>query len=316
MVTKNLDGTFGLAQLKLSIIVPCRDGQQYLDNCLHSLLRSCECYGGPASDIIGFIVIDDGSEPPLDVSFPVPNLQLVRNQRSVGPAAARERAFGFAESPWVSFVDADCIVTDDYVQRVLKTISTFHEYSVIQGCPTRYVGSSTLGVWEERLYSFMFSRYVAGQTVATTDTRNLVLHRERIGHAAIKLDSPLSFPAAESKVLYERLAQSGVFVAYEPDLTVLHADPVSAKAEAKKKYRHGYGRASLFPIAPSSRALLQRYLEEPSAYAAVPRSYIEEVHSAFLIGWMHGYQARGENENAAVVRQALEGFERRAVIAG
>jgi HAD superfamily hydrolase (TIGR01662 family) len=88
---------------------------------LHLLLDSLAAAGQDALPEI--IVVDDRPEggAPLDLSDR-PYVRLLRSGGG-GPAAARNRGWRSAQTTWVSFLDDDVLVHDDWVQRLELDLS-------------------------------------------------------------------------------------------------------------------------------------------------------------------------------------------------
>lgn len=104
----------------LSFIVTVYNQEEYISECLHSLL--------PLSDVADIIVIDDGS---YDNSFQIvkqiqdENLSIYAfQQKNEGVSIARNNALSFVQTQYVSFVDGDdCIeFADEKVLDILTNI--------------------------------------------------------------------------------------------------------------------------------------------------------------------------------------------------
>jgi glycosyltransferase involved in cell wall biosynthesis len=85
----------------LSVIIPAKNSLTYLTEAIRSILgQDFPCQ---------IIVIDDGSSPsfllPLQKNFP--QVQVVRNKVSRGPAAARNQGLKRAGGNYVTFLDSD-----------------------------------------------------------------------------------------------------------------------------------------------------------------------------------------------------------------
>lgn len=97
----------------VSVIVPCYNVGQYLERCLESIKR--QTYNN-----IEVIVINDGS---LDNTLEVANAFAknddrfkVFTQENQGISAARQHGLEFSHGEYITFVDSDDYVADDYVE--------------------------------------------------------------------------------------------------------------------------------------------------------------------------------------------------------
>src|SRR5262245_47009388 len=84
-----------------SIVIPTLNRPNAIRDCLQACLR----LDYPA-DLFEVIVIDDGSEPPVEPSADA-RVRVIRQSRQ-GPAAARNRGIQAARGPLLAFVDDDC----------------------------------------------------------------------------------------------------------------------------------------------------------------------------------------------------------------
>lgn len=99
--------------ISYSIIIPVYNSEKTLSNCIESLLRQTIQM---KSEII---MVNDGS---TDLSSEICNDYANRHsnirvihQNNQGASAARNRGIEAARGEWISFVDADDIVTEDYI---------------------------------------------------------------------------------------------------------------------------------------------------------------------------------------------------------
>lgn len=98
--------------MKLSIIIPYYNAEPYTSELLGVLApqmnNSVEC-----------LVIDDGSPKPFKTTYKW--VKVIRKENG-GPASARNMGIENAKGRYLAFIDADDLVADYYVERVLKEI--------------------------------------------------------------------------------------------------------------------------------------------------------------------------------------------------
>jgi mycofactocin system glycosyltransferase len=90
----------------LDVIVPARDRLPELDRCLVALAG------------LAVTVVDDGSHDDMADVIGRHGARLVRRDVNGGPAAARNTGLAATSAPFVAFVDSDCVVTADALQRL------------------------------------------------------------------------------------------------------------------------------------------------------------------------------------------------------
>ena len=96
----------------LSVVVPVRDGGDAFRRCLRALRES----SGPEHELI---VVDDGSRDDSAEMAEADGAIVVRHERPMGPAAARNNGARAASAPVVFFLDADVAVRPDTLGKVL-----------------------------------------------------------------------------------------------------------------------------------------------------------------------------------------------------
>ena len=117
---------------QISIIVPVYNGQDFIRRCIDSLLSQKQI---ELLDI-EILLINDGSK---DQSLAIieeykklyPKIFTIVNQKNKGAAYTRNKGIRLASGEYVSLVDQDDYVDDDYVYTLLKSIAN-HEYDVVQ----------------------------------------------------------------------------------------------------------------------------------------------------------------------------------------
>jgi glycosyltransferase involved in cell wall biosynthesis len=108
--------------IKLSVVVPVRDGEPYLADALTSLVRN-------RSREIEVIVVDDGSvdataEVIEDFQDELPGLAVIHNPAPVGLADARNFGLKLASGTYVTFLDGDDWLAPGYLAQLVAAIDT------------------------------------------------------------------------------------------------------------------------------------------------------------------------------------------------
>ena len=100
-----------MTQIKYSVIIPVYNAKRTLKRCLDSLL-------GQKREDVQIILINDGSSDGShaileDYGSRFPNVRAV-HQENAGVSAARNRGLDEAEGKYITFVDSDDYVSEDY----------------------------------------------------------------------------------------------------------------------------------------------------------------------------------------------------------
>jgi glycosyltransferase involved in cell wall biosynthesis len=106
----------------LSIIVPCYNVQQYITECIESIIRQETSY------TYELIVVNDGSEDKTyDLLEQLQKLYSFRliHQENQGSGSARNRGIAIAAGTYYMFVDSDDRLKPGYIQRMLDATNHF-----------------------------------------------------------------------------------------------------------------------------------------------------------------------------------------------
>lgn len=110
--------------VKLSIIIPVYNVEEYITDCLNSLLDSSRKFSDKDIEII---IVNDGS---TDSSLKICNKFLkidtrfkLINQKNEGLSSARNTGIKHARGQFISFIDSDDIVSLNYVTTILSAIN-------------------------------------------------------------------------------------------------------------------------------------------------------------------------------------------------
>jgi mycofactocin system glycosyltransferase len=228
------------------VVVPVRDRAGRLDRCLEAL---------GAGDRV--IVVDDGSADPAAIAAVAGrhNARLVRRASSGGPAVARNLAIEEVTSELVAFVDSDCRVPTDWLDRLAghfadsavgavapRVVSARHDAS---GRYRHRCGLLDLGPDAARVQPLGVVGYVP--------TAALVVRRSALAEVGA-FDNDLRY--GEDVDLVWRLDAAGWRVRYDPAVEVHHDEPVDWPARLAKRLRYGTAAAPLAVRHPGASAHL------------------------------------------------------------
>jgi glycosyltransferase involved in cell wall biosynthesis len=104
---------------RVSVVVPTRDRAQTVVRAVTSVLAQEQVE-------LEVIAVDDGSRDDSALvlaGLGEPRLRVLRNERSVGVAGARNRGIGAARMPWIAFLDDDDVWAPDKLRRQLQQIA-------------------------------------------------------------------------------------------------------------------------------------------------------------------------------------------------
>lgn len=104
--------------IKLSIIIPCYNAEPYIYELLHTLAPQI-------TKEVEVILIDDGSDKPIE--YKMKGLKIYR-QKNGGSSKARNKGLEKAKGKVIAFIDADDLVSENYVEYILSQIDEDWDY--------------------------------------------------------------------------------------------------------------------------------------------------------------------------------------------
>lgn len=124
----------------ISIIVPVYNVEQFLDECIQSLVN--QTYKN-----LEIILVDDGSldnSPKMCDEWAARDSRIkVMHKKNSGVCDARNAALNVFKGQYVSFVDSDDIALPDYIEELYSALQHNQDCGIANCCAVQYDGSST-----------------------------------------------------------------------------------------------------------------------------------------------------------------------------
>lgn len=98
----------------LTIIILAYNSEPYINELL-------DCLAPQVTDEVEVLVIDDGSEVPFQTTYP---WVKIHRQENHGVAYSRNVGLDMSRSEYFAYIDADDLVSDKYIDSILKTAKT------------------------------------------------------------------------------------------------------------------------------------------------------------------------------------------------
>lgn len=109
-----------MSKIKLSVVIPIYNAKRYLRRCINSLVKQIE-----DNDSVEVILVDDGStDGSQDICKEYTDKYRYINvihQKNSGEGAARNAGIRVANGKWLSFVDADDFVDDNFIKYIFNS---------------------------------------------------------------------------------------------------------------------------------------------------------------------------------------------------
>lgn len=148
--------------VKLSIIIPCYNAEPYIDELMKSLMPQ-------TMEEVEVIVVDDGSKFPYLPNFP--KVKVFRKENG-GVSSARNLGLKKAKGEYIAFVDADDILSGNYIEKVFAAIESdpdtvYLSWKSINGKYGKIIASESdeFNPWNRCVWNRVFKRtYIKGMT--------------------------------------------------------------------------------------------------------------------------------------------------------
>lgn len=197
--------------------------------------------------LAGIVFVDDAS---TDDTAAIVARYPVRSLRGLGegPGAARNLGWRAARTPWIWFIDSDCVAEEDALDVLLAHAG--------DGA-TAGIGGSYGNMRPESLLASLIHEEIVErhsrmpERVSFLGSFNVLYRREALEEAG---GFDPRFITAEDADLSYRLARAGWQLAFDARSRVKHFHPDDLRGYLRTQARHGYWRAALYADHPSMTA--------------------------------------------------------------
>jgi len=218
---------------EVTVVVPAR-GRPHLTAFLLQSLR--ETRSG-----CRVILVDDGTPDPLSRQlprYPGLDIEIIRNDETVGPAASRNIGTQHAHSEFVAFTDNDVRVLPEWLPKLHSHMRSAPADVAGVGGRVADDGSSLVGRYATQLR--LLDPYMYRGRAAYLVTANCVFRRGALMRVG-GFDESFTTPGGEDPELSFRLLRAGFRLEYEPDAVVVHHYDRSWLAFCRLFSRYGRG---------------------------------------------------------------------------
>jgi glycosyltransferase involved in cell wall biosynthesis len=219
----------------VSVIVPVRNGEATIGDCLRSILAVSS-----RSDPPEVIVVDNGSSDStaaIAQTFPVKYV----TEPARGPSCARNRGIAVSRGELLAFIDADCIATGGWLRELLRPF----ELADVAGVAGEIISFPPKTAAEH----YMAARHPRWQEHALharrpyAVTANVALRRGTFDQ--VGLFDPRMLVAQDMDFGWRFFRTEGLRMEYAPRALVLHRHRASLGAFVRQQVRWSYGHALL-----------------------------------------------------------------------
>ncbi len=227
-----------------TIVIPTRDRPTELARCV-TALRNLELPSGE----VEVVLVDDGSEPPVQVDFgELDGVVLRRN--GDGPARARNAGAREARGRFLAFLDDDC-EPDSMWLKVLEKEMAGRSGVCLGGAVHNALIKNHCSSASQLLVDYLYEVFDSTSEHFFCSNNLCVSRAEFVALGGFDESFPL--PAAEDRDFCIRWQEAGYELRFVPEAIMAHSHPMGLRGFWRQHYRYGRG-AYQFHLLRSKRA--------------------------------------------------------------
>lgn len=140
--------------MDLSIIIPTYNRNEYIVKLLDKLHNQMK-------DNVEVIVVDDHSDMPLEKSW---FKYIYLDENSGGASIPRNVGLDIAKGDYIAFIDADDMISDDYIETILEKTKEDWDFCYIswQGKSNKVIIRDTAPIWNCCVWNCVYKRDLIG----------------------------------------------------------------------------------------------------------------------------------------------------------
>lgn len=224
---------------ELTVVVPTRGRFAQLRNCLEGI-----CAQDVDPHRFEVVIVDDASPQPLASLIECYRdrlaVRLIVQERSVGPAAARNAGVEIARGRLLAFIDDDCVPSPHWLSALMRELSR-HPDSLLGGYVENGLPDNPYSTASQQISTYVRRYYEAEHgNEKFFPTNNLALSAERFRELGGFVTSIPSH-TAEDKEFSDRWRARNYPMAYVPDAVVRHSHELSWRTFVRQHFSYGRG---------------------------------------------------------------------------
>jgi cellulose synthase/poly-beta-1,6-N-acetylglucosamine synthase-like glycosyltransferase len=218
----------------VSIIIPTYNRPDRLARCLHALTQ--QTYPAQLFEVI---VVDDGSEPPVNLPL-LPIAATLLRQPNAGPAAARNAGAAQAQGQYLAFTDDDCTPTPTWLDQLVRQLGLTPN-ALVGGHTQNLLPHNRYATASQLLIDYLYTVWNGrSATPHFFTSNNFALSRaafEEVGG----FNTTMPLAAGEDREFCDRWQQAQRPLHHVPSAIIGHAHPLTLRTFWRQHTQYGRG---------------------------------------------------------------------------
>lgn len=189
------------------------------------------------------IVVNDGSTDGTDEWLQRMSTQhkiVVVRTEAVGPAAARNAGIRMISTPYVAFLDDDCVASSRWLERLTHHLKTTN-VDIVGGRVELAERGRLCSEVSQEVVNFFTSQLHESKHGPTFLTSNNVAYRTEALRTVGGFDERFLYPGGEDRALHMKLVSHGFKSSYEPTAIVRHFQSLGLRDYVRQQKNYGRG---------------------------------------------------------------------------
>ena len=170
-------------------------------------------------------------------------------EKNIGFARAYNRGFIETKTPWVTFIDDDCVADTNWFKHICFTIGKHPDAAAIIGTSKNYFPTNPFACASHIYFSWWFTKGMDHKSnklrdLSFLDNRNISYNLRLLNKFRIRFDPNLDGLGGEDVDLGIQMANKNLIAYHQPDIIVYHKEPTTWRSFIKKQ--DFYDRSSLY----------------------------------------------------------------------
>ncbi|GFE63090.1 glycosyltransferase family 2 protein [Litoreibacter roseus] len=226
--------------MQLSVIVPTYNRPETLRSCVDALQKQTGC-------TLEIVIVDDGSDQPVDHLPDGPHDLTLLRQENAGPAAARNRGAAAAKGDLLLFTDDDCRPQPGWAAAFEKAAKDAPAPTLFGGQTINAIANDIYARTSQEMNDFLSAQ--SGNAEPFFASNNIAMPAKQFSEIG-GFDTSYRRAAGEDRALCRSWADAGFGFSYVEEAVLHHHHAFTFRKFWRQHRNYGYGAAGFHQSGP------------------------------------------------------------------